>query len=258
MQVRVLPEAPDQFFKFCILQFAFCNQQRRAGRYKLAAPVSKTGSAFPRSEHYRRPPPTINQWRSHGRYAAPVYTRCDSHTLVKRVPRSARTEQHQGLFQAKKPGEQVSTGASRPHVTGLGKQALETITESTKRKEFHEAHSSISEPVASSPELSAEPPDAAPPGWKAKHRLPPGSPLRHQAATHHCPVAQKQSARLITGGRRSVTCRDYHLKQWMGGLMEWWTDDTRSPLCEASRCVSSIHLSDDPSIHFLPRVAETD
>ena len=29
----------------------------RAGRYKLAAPVSKTGSASPRSEHYRRLPP---------------------------------------------------------------------------------------------------------------------------------------------------------------------------------------------------------
>src|SRR5256714_7218318 len=36
----------------------------KAGRYKLAAPVLKTGSASPRSEHYRRLPPanlTINQ-----------------------------------------------------------------------------------------------------------------------------------------------------------------------------------------------------
>src|SRR5882724_4655957 len=32
----------------------------KAGRYKLAAPVSKTGSASPRSERYRRLPPTIN------------------------------------------------------------------------------------------------------------------------------------------------------------------------------------------------------
>ena len=30
----------------------------KAGRYKLAAPVSKTGSASPRSEHYRRLPPS--------------------------------------------------------------------------------------------------------------------------------------------------------------------------------------------------------
>ena len=30
---------------------------RKAGRYKLAAPVSKTGSALPRSERYRRLPP---------------------------------------------------------------------------------------------------------------------------------------------------------------------------------------------------------
>ena len=32
----------------------------KAGRYKLAAPVSKTGSALPRSEHYRRLPPLFN------------------------------------------------------------------------------------------------------------------------------------------------------------------------------------------------------
>lgn len=30
----------------------------KAGRYKLAAPVLKTGSASPRSEHYRRLPPS--------------------------------------------------------------------------------------------------------------------------------------------------------------------------------------------------------
>ncbi len=30
----------------------------KAGRYKLAAPVPKTGSASPRSEHYRRLPPS--------------------------------------------------------------------------------------------------------------------------------------------------------------------------------------------------------
>src|SRR5271157_3028232 len=35
----------------------------KAGRYKLAAPVSKTGSASPRSEHYRRLPPFLNPQR---------------------------------------------------------------------------------------------------------------------------------------------------------------------------------------------------
>ena len=40
---------------------------RKAGRYKLAAPVSKTGSAPPRSEHYRRLPPlsTLNERKSY-------------------------------------------------------------------------------------------------------------------------------------------------------------------------------------------------
>src|SRR2546423_15522793 len=44
MKVRPLPRAP---------------LLRKAGRYKLAAPVSKTGSASPRSEHYRRLPPAF-------------------------------------------------------------------------------------------------------------------------------------------------------------------------------------------------------
>ena len=37
---------------------------RRAGRYKLAAPASKTGSALPRSEHYRRLPPILCEAQS--------------------------------------------------------------------------------------------------------------------------------------------------------------------------------------------------
>ena len=35
----------------------------KAGRYKLAAPVPKTGSALPRPEHYRRLPPFNHQTR---------------------------------------------------------------------------------------------------------------------------------------------------------------------------------------------------
>src|ERR1051325_5857848 len=52
MKVRILPRVPIW----------------KAGRYKLAAPVSKTGSASPRSERYRRLPPgllTLNQRNSH-------------------------------------------------------------------------------------------------------------------------------------------------------------------------------------------------
>jgi hypothetical protein len=40
----------------------------KAGRYKLAAPVPKTGSASPRRERYSRLPPyylTLNQRKSH-------------------------------------------------------------------------------------------------------------------------------------------------------------------------------------------------
>src|ERR1051325_1889561 len=45
MKVRILPRVPIW----------------KAGRYKLAAPVSKTGSASPRSERYRRLPPVFQQ-----------------------------------------------------------------------------------------------------------------------------------------------------------------------------------------------------
>src|ERR1043165_7339966 len=51
MKVRALPRVPIW----------------KAGRYKLAAPVSKTGSASPRSEHYRHLPPhiTVDERKSH-------------------------------------------------------------------------------------------------------------------------------------------------------------------------------------------------
>ena len=75
MQVGVLPAAPlpdsvkvaRRFVKPLVLvRVQVWQPIWKAGRYKLAAPVSKTGSASPRSEHYRRLPPTINSWRFYG------------------------------------------------------------------------------------------------------------------------------------------------------------------------------------------------
>ena len=43
----------------------------KAGRYKLAAPVSKTGSASPRSEHYRRLPPILCKPRNQAAHISP-------------------------------------------------------------------------------------------------------------------------------------------------------------------------------------------
>ena len=67
MQVRILPAAPlPDSVKVARRPVKPCGVGAsptlaanfwKAGRYKLAAPVSKTGSASPRSEHYRRLPP---------------------------------------------------------------------------------------------------------------------------------------------------------------------------------------------------------
>ena len=60
---------------------------RKAGRYKLAAPVSKTGSAPPRSEHYRRLPPfcprPIPKPSTKGNHMKPVI-RYQSQLLLRR------------------------------------------------------------------------------------------------------------------------------------------------------------------------------
>ena len=47
-----------------------------------------------------------------------------------------------------------------------------------------------------------------PTGAAAEPRVPSREPVWREAAIDHRPVAQKQSARLITGRPRSVTARD--------------------------------------------------
>jgi hypothetical protein len=73
MQVRILPAAPlpggVKVARRPVKPFGVGASPTlaanfwKAGRYKLAAPVSKTGSALPRSERYRRLPPLINPQR---------------------------------------------------------------------------------------------------------------------------------------------------------------------------------------------------
>jgi hypothetical protein len=72
MQVRILPAAPlpggVKVARRPVKPFGVgasptlaANLNGKAGRYKLAAPVPKTGSATPRPEHYRRLPPFNHQ-----------------------------------------------------------------------------------------------------------------------------------------------------------------------------------------------------
>ena len=77
-----------------------------------------------------------------------------------------------------------------------------------QRKEYHENRRPLSRPIALSQELQTESCGALPSGTEAQDRFSPNATVRFEAETGTRPVAQKQSARPITGRRRSVTCQD--------------------------------------------------
>ena len=87
-------------------------------------------------------------------------------------------------------------------------RTTKTVDQQSKRKEPHEACSSISKQIALSPELQTESRPANPTDTAVEPGVPSGEPVRREAAINHRLVAQKQSTRLITGRRRSITCRD--------------------------------------------------
>src|SRR5262249_28814489 len=103
----------------------------KAGRYKLAAPVSKTGPASPGSEHYRRLPPILSI-------------------------------------------------NPQPGVN-------------------YETRSPLSKPVALSQELQTGPAHPHPATAEVGRDFPPGASLWREAAFDSRPLAQKQSARPISG-----------------------------------------------------------
>ena len=86
---------------------------------------------------------------------------------------------------------------------------LKTLNE----RKPHEASSPLPKPVALSQELQTESRHANPASATAEPRVPPREPVWREAAINHRPVAQKQSARLITGRPRSVTARDDHFPE---------------------------------------------
>src|SRR6266568_3901526 len=75
----------------------------------------------------------------------------------------------------------------------------------------HEIHNPLSKQTALSQELQTESRAANSTDTAVKSGVPSGEPVRREAAINHRLVAQKQSTRLITGRRRSVTCRDGHI-----------------------------------------------
>ena len=74
-------------------------------------------------------------------------------------------------------------------------------------RKSHETRSALSKPITLSQELQTESRNANPTD-AAEARVPPREPVRRETTIYHRLVAQKQSARLITGRPRSVTARD--------------------------------------------------
>jgi hypothetical protein len=75
-------------------------------------------------------------------------------------------------------------------------------------RKIHETRSPLSKPIALSQELQAATCHSYPAHREAESCVPSGAPVRHETATDDRPVAQEQSARLITGRPRSITARD--------------------------------------------------
>ena len=149
MQVEILPAAPlpggVKVARRPVKPLVLVRVQvwqpilRKAGRYKLAAPVPKTGSA-----------------QTRGRSVTDAF------------------------------------------------RQFQTLNE----RKSHEIHCALSKPVALAQELQTKSGHANPAHREAEHRVPPRETVRLETAINDRPVAQKQSARLITGRPRSVTARD--------------------------------------------------
>lgn len=97
---------------------------------------------------------------------------------------------------------------------------------STKRK-LHETCSPLSKPIALSQELPTKSRPSHSTGVQAELRFSSAATIWCETATGTRLVAQKQSTRLITGRRRSVTCRDDSLSP--GGYGE------QASLCSGSK-----------------------
>ena len=100
----------------------------------------------------------------------------------------------------------LKTGSARAEVGAIPTPSA--IFQNLKRKESHEARSPLSKPIALSQELPTQSRPSYPSGGEAQLRVPSDTAIWCEAATGTRLVAQEQSTRLITGRRRSVTCRD--------------------------------------------------
>src|SRR5438132_1684273 len=84
-------------------------------------------------------------------------------------------------------------------------------SQTLNERQPQEIHHPFSKQIALSSELSTESCAANPTSTAVEPGVPPGQPVWREAAINNRLVAQKQSPRLITGRRRSVTCRDDHI-----------------------------------------------
>jgi len=179
---------------------------RKAGRYKLAAPVLKTGSA--RAEVGALPTPSAR------------FRRLGNHW--QRLPcRGATTTSHIAIqassFDAASQFPAVSQFTCRArrkecfsrttrHLVAY-KSGHHPISQfNPQRKENHETHTSFPKPVALPQELQTQSSHPHQTGQGELHLS--ARALRSETENQIRPVAQEQSIRPITGRPRSITARD--------------------------------------------------
>src|SRR5437899_8448600 len=95
-----------------------------------------------------------------------------------------------------------------PQLALQSSRSLKQQLNHTNERKPHEAHSPLPKPIALSQELQTKSCHSHPTDAESEPGVPTGESLWRETATANCPLAQKQSARLISERPRSVTARD--------------------------------------------------
>jgi hypothetical protein len=126
----------------------------------------KQDPANRRSEQYRRLPPTINPRRRHGQQCRCSYSSRVSPGSRSGAPLSSLADWHHESSKRKDAQGWESDQASRAN-----HQAIETVDQQLKRKEFYAHSSPLSKSVALSKELQTESSDSNPTSSETQIRV---------------------------------------------------------------------------------------
>jgi hypothetical protein len=148
---------------------------RKAGRYKLAAPVSKTGSALPRSERYRRLPPFLTTTlKTHEHTHIPI-------SIFHWQSRPGESPKANLARQKPRPASDGRSVAARARFISLRRQSTglqgpmaSLIFNPLNERKSHETRSPISKPVALPKELQTKSCNPNQTAREVESHLPPG------------------------------------------------------------------------------------